>query len=69
MGHSLALKRICAILRKHAYAQRYLFGGRFWNGSMIVTSIGAKWRTLRERIVRSCRRAVAAIAMSAKPGQ
>jgi hypothetical protein len=47
----------------------YLSGGSFSNGSTTARSIGAKWRLLRERIVRSCRWAVAAIAISAKPGE
>ncbi len=47
----------------------YLLAGSFSNGSTTARSIGAKWRLLRERIVRSCRCAVAAIAISAKPGE
>jgi len=46
----------------------YLPDGSFWNGSTTTTFIGVKWRSLRERIVKLCRRAVAAIAISAKPG-
>ncbi len=33
---------------------RYMPTGSFWYGSTTTTSIGAKWRLLRERMVRSC---------------
>ena len=49
--------------------QAYLPSGRFWNGSVTATSTGAKCRMLRDRIVSSCRRAVAAMAISAKLGE
>ena len=39
------------------------------NGSVTATSTGAKCRMLRDRIVSSCRRAVAAMAISAKLGE
>ena len=47
----------------------YLPSGSFWKGSTTTASTDAKWRSLRNRIVRLCRRAVAAIAMSANPGE
>ena len=47
----------------------HLSAGSLWNGSITATSIGVKWRLLRERIVKLCRLAVAAIAISAKPGE
>jgi hypothetical protein len=46
-----------------------LIYGRLWNGSTTATSIGAKWCLLYESIVSSCRRVVAAMAISAKPGE
>ena len=49
--------------------QAYLPGGRFWNGSVTATSTGAKCPMLRDRIVNSCRRAVAAMAISVKLGE
>ena len=56
-------------LGKVVFVSLMLIYGRLWNGSTTATSIGAKWCLLRERIVSSCRRAVAAMAISAKPGE
>ena len=51
------------------YCSSYFLGRGFRKGSTMAMSIVMKWRSFRVRIVRLCLRAVAAIAISANPGE